>query len=69
MEAIKQLVAAYCQDNGLTSAALADALGMSRSSLYAKLRGLAPWDLEEAVKLAQILGIDLNKFADYALDR
>lgn len=67
MDEIRERTSAYCLENGMTNATLADALGMSRSSLYAKLRGLAPWGLEEAVKLAELLGMSVSEFAALAI--
>lgn len=69
MEHIKQLVDAYIKKEGITKDALVKTLGMSRSAFYAKMSGLAPWDLDEAARLSFCLGITVDEFAAYALDR
>lgn len=46
---------------GLTQAALAERIGISREALSARLNGRAKWDLSEVVALSQLL--DLNAYA------
>lgn len=69
MEHIKLLVDAYIKKEGITKDALIKTLRMSRSAFYAKMGGLAPWDLDEAARLSGLLGITIDEFAAHALDR
>jgi DNA-binding XRE family transcriptional regulator len=56
MNTIKERVAAYLARTGRTKAELANDLGMSRTSLHAKLNGQTDFTLCEGYKLKNILG-------------
>lgn len=45
--------------SGLSRTAVAEALGISLSTLSCKLAGKSPWLFEEAIKLKQVLGTDI----------
>lgn len=56
------MVMEWLEKSGTSKAALADELGMSRPTLYARLeRG--DWSLEEAYKLASIMGCTVEQLA------
>ena len=57
---ITELVNEYAARTGTTRQELADRLGMSRVSLYMRLKGSIEFSLSQAVKLAEILGCDLT---------
>ena len=45
----------------MTQAELADELGMSENSLSWKRRGIRDWNVSEAVKVCNIVGITLDE--------
>lgn len=56
------LVTDWLEKSGTSKAALAERLGMSRPTLYARLeRG--DWSLEEAYRLAGIMGCTVEQLA------
>lgn len=63
MEKLKALVGDYVKAEGITKNELAERMGIGRSALYAKLGGQTPWLLDEAVKLAELLGITVDELA------
>ena len=66
---IKALVDAYIDAEDITKERLVNMLGMSRSAFYAKISGLAPWNLDEVVALSDLLGITVDEFAKHAVRR
>ncbi len=56
MDSLKERVGAYLARTGKTKAELAAQLGMSRTTLHAKLCGTTEFTLREGYELAQILG-------------
>ena len=60
---INEKVGAWLLVDGNTRSSLAEALGISRQSLGSRLDGSAKWGWEEVVKLAEILGTDVNALA------
>ena len=64
---LQEKVGQYAEAKGTTRDAIADKIGMSRSSFFNKLRGSYEFSLSEAFKLSRILGIKLDDF--YCLTR
>lgn len=64
---LQEKVGQYAEAKGTTRDAIADKIGMSRSSFFNKLRGSYEFSLSEAFKLSRILGISLDDF--YCLTR
>ena len=52
-------------DSGMTSGDIADALGVTRVTLWSKVRGQTPINIKQAKQLADMMGITLEAF--YAL--
>lgn len=52
-------IAEWLEETGRSKTWLADELGMSRPTLYARLED-GKWTLEEAHKLAQIMGCSIE---------
>lgn len=52
-------------DSGMTSGEIADALGVTRVTLWSKVRGQTPINIKQAKTLADMMGITLEEF--YAL--
>ena len=68
---LQEKVGQYIEANGTTMGAVADKLGISRSSLFNKLRGSNEFSLSEAFNLSSILGItvdELCRLADVPVD-
>ena len=61
MEEIKKHVDAFVKTNITTKDAVAKGIGMSRSSFYEKLAGKSPWMLDEAIALADFMGITISQ--------
>lgn len=61
---IKENVEGYIRQSDSTRGALATALGISRSSFYDKLNGKRPWMLDEAAKLAEVMGCTIDDLAN-----
>ena len=57
---LQEKVGQYVEDNETTMGAVADALGISRSSLFNKLRGSNEFSLSEAFALSRLLGLSLD---------
>ena len=57
---IQEKVGQYVEANGTTMSSIADALGISRSSLFNKLRGSNEFSLSEAFNLSRMLGLSLD---------
>ncbi len=60
MEAIKANINQFVKERGTTKDAVADAIGISRSSLYDKLSGKRPWMLVEVIGLSNYMGCTVN---------
>lgn len=60
MEAIKANIEEYIDENATTKDAIAQAIGISRSSLYDKLSGKRPWMLSEVIDLASFMNCTVN---------
>lgn len=58
---LSEKVNEYAKTNGVTRSALADSLGMSRSSFFNKVRGSYEFSLSEAYALSCILGVSLDE--------
>lgn len=50
----------------LDGVALVEPLGLSRNSIYSRLRGKTPFDTEEVEKVAAFLGITVDQLLDLA---
>lgn len=55
----------YKVDSGKTSNEIAEALGVTRVTLWSKVRGQTPINIKQAKTLADMMGITLEEF--YAL--
>lgn len=53
---IKRNIEAYVSEHDTTKGALANSIGISRSSLYEKMDGKRPWLLDEIMALASVMG-------------
>jgi DNA-binding XRE family transcriptional regulator len=60
MEAIKANIECYIDGHATTKDAIAQAMGISRSSLYDKLSGKRPWMLSEVIDLARFMNCTVN---------
>lgn len=58
---LQESVGRYVETNNTTMGAVADMLGISRSSLFNKLRGSNEFSLSEAFNLSRVLGISLDE--------
>lgn len=58
---LQEKVGRYVEANGTTMSAVADSLGISRSSLFNKLRGSNEFSLSEAFSLSRMLGLSLDE--------
>lgn len=59
---LQEKVGEYAEAKGTTREAIADKMGISRSSFFNKLRGSYEFSLSEAFKLSRILGVSLDDF-------
>ena len=59
---LQERVGQYTEANGTTMGAVASTLGISRSSLFNKLRGSNEFSLSEAFRLSRMLGLSLDEF-------
>lgn len=64
---LSEKVNEYAEMNGVTRDALADSLGMSRSSFFNKVRGSYEFSLSEAYALSRILGVSLDELHELAV--
>lgn len=53
-------VSRFVDSNDTTKGAVANRLGISRTTLYEKLSGASRWSLDEAIGLADIMECDLT---------
>ncbi|WP_302152567.1 helix-turn-helix transcriptional regulator [uncultured Enorma sp.] len=58
---LQEKVGQYIEANETTMSAVAEALGISRSSLFNKLRGSNEFSLSEAFGLSRMLGLSLDE--------
>ena len=61
MDRFNENVELLCAKRGIRKKEVIAAVGISKASFYAKLAGTRPWFLEEAVKVAQFLGVNLDE--------
>ena len=61
MERFNENVLLLMAKRGVSKKSLIDHLGISRSAFYAKLAGVSPWYLDEAVKIADFLGVGIGQ--------
>lgn len=59
---LQEKVGEYAEASGTTREAIADKMGISRSSFFNKLRGSYEFSLSEAFTLSRILGVSLDDF-------
>lgn len=60
MERFNENVELICAKRGIRKKELIAHIGISRSAFYAKLAGVRPWFLDEAVKVADFLGMSIG---------
>lgn len=63
---LQERVGQYIEASQTTMSAVADQIGISRSSLFNKLRGSNEFSLSEAFSLSRILGVSLDEFYQLA---
>ena len=61
MERFNENVELICAKRGIRKKELIAHIGISKTSFYAKLAGTRPWFLEEAVKVAEFLGVPIGQ--------
>lgn len=54
----------YKVDSGKTSSEIAEALGVTRATLWSKVHGYTPINIKQAKTLADMMGISLEDFYD-----
>ena len=64
---LQEKVGHYVEANETTMGAVADKLGISRSSLFNKLRGSNEFSLSEAFNLSRILGMTVDELFRLAM--
>ena len=52
----------YKVDSGKTSSEIAEALGVTRATLWSKVHGYTPINIKQAKTLADMMGISLEDF-------
>lgn len=61
---LSEKVGEYAEKNNETRDSIAGKLGISRSSLFNKVRGSYEFSLSEAYKLSRLLGVSLDEFRE-----
>lgn len=56
----------YKVDSGKTSSDIAEALGVTRATLWSKVNGNTPINIKQAKQLADMLGMTLEEFYSIA---
>lgn len=64
---LQEKVGQYVEANQMTMGTFADKLGISRSSLFNKMRGSNEFSLSEAFSMSRILGMSLDEFYQLAV--
>ena len=59
MERFNENVELMCVRRGIRKKELIAFLGISKAAFYAKLAGVRPWLLDEALKIADALGVQI----------
>ena len=59
--AIRERLGAYLERTGATKQSVADALGITTVTLASKLRGDSQFDLDQAFKLADLIGCKVDE--------
>ena len=59
MERFNENVELMCAKRGIRKKELIAFLGISKAAFYAKLAGVRPWLLDEALKIADALGVQI----------
>lgn len=60
---INEKLGAWLLESGNTRDSLSKRIGISRPALLARLNGTAKWNWDEVIKVAEIVGCDLNELA------
>lgn len=58
--AIKEHINAYVKETGTTKDAIADRLGIGRSSFYDRLSGRRSWFIDEVIALSRMLDCSID---------
>lgn len=66
---LQEKVGQYVEANEATMGAVADQIGMSRSSLFNKLKGYSEFSLSEAFSLSRILSVSLDELYQLATEQ
>ena len=59
---LEKAIEHYKVDSGKTNDDIARTLGVTRATLWSKIRGLTPINFEQAKRLADMLGMSLEDF-------
>ena len=59
MERFNENVELMCAKRGIRKKELIAFFGISKAAFYAKLAGVRPWLLDEALKIADALGVQI----------
>lgn len=60
---INEKLGAWLLVKGNTRELLAEQIGITRPALLARLNGSSKWNWDEVIKVAEIVGCDLNELA------
>lgn len=59
---LEKAIEHYKVDSGMTNDDIADALGVTRATLWSKIHGVTPINIRQAKTLADMMGISLEDF-------
>lgn len=59
---LERAIEHYKIDSGMTNDDIAEALGVTRATLWSKIHGLTPINIKQAKQLADMMGITLEDF-------
>ncbi len=66
---LQEMIGEYADEHCMTKDAIADKLGISRSSFFNKMRGSYDFSLSEAFALSRMLGITLDDLYELLPDK
>lgn len=69
MQSVLGRVGEICSESGITKRAMARKIGVSPTAFRRKCDGRNPWKLDEAAKMAKMLGISLADFYELSSRR
>lgn len=66
MNSLLGAIGKLCAESGATKKGIAKEIGITTTAFRRKCDGRAPWKLNEAAQMAEILGITLAEFYELA---